>query len=446
MSSWVKEVKPMFSNEERELDRSRKELDRLMVSNELADQAIMAGIRQAKAAGRKRKRYASLFTAGAAAIILLFSVKGGSTMAEYFSSLPGLEKVMELVSGDRGLMAAAENEYIQKIGASAEHNGIKATLDSAIYDEQALILFYSYEAENKTADVYTADITLLDREGNKLPYQANHGTFWTADREDLHEIRFQLDDAADLPDELSLSMGFTVNDSRQSESVVLPFALDKEKLAEKKVYSLNKTVTVEGQKMTVKDVSIYPSQTAVSIAFDPDNTKKIFGFNDLHIADENGGKWKANHVKDEKVNDNETVIYLESSYFADPKELYLRFNSIRALDKDELIVRVNPSDNKIIKAPKDGKLKSASVFKDELQLKLEAPFSFLDTMIFMHAADLEGRTIGEGLPFGAGGSPVDKEITYYVPYPKEEASEQDILLELLDYPASINGNAEIKLK
>jgi len=60
---------------------------------------------------------------------------------------------------------------------------------------------------------------------------------------------------------------------------------------QKKSYPVNKTVEVEGQNITFKNITIYPLRTAIEIEFDPDNTKKLFTFEDLRIVNEKGAVW-----------------------------------------------------------------------------------------------------------------------------------------------------------
>ncbi|GLB59761.1 DUF5643 domain-containing protein [Cytobacillus sp. NCCP-133] len=41
---------------------------------------------------------------------------------------------------------------------------------------------------------------------------------------------------------------------------------------------MNETVTIKGQKMTIKNITVYPLGVAVQVAYDPNNSKKIFEY------------------------------------------------------------------------------------------------------------------------------------------------------------------------
>lgn len=120
---------------------------------------------------------------------------------------------------------------------------------------------------------------------------------------------------------------------KQLESFVLQFELRKP-IQEKKTYKLNKKVTIEGQKITFLDATIYPIRIAVHVKMDPNNSKKLLNFDDLRLVDENGETWNkiANGVTASKISDDEAIYYLQSNYFREPKELYLVLNKIQAVD------------------------------------------------------------------------------------------------------------------
>ncbi|WP_141433933.1 DUF4179 domain-containing protein [Bacillus sp. 03113] len=436
----------MFDKEKRELEKSRYIYNFLSISEEKADLAILEGIKRVKS--RKKKKHLPikmLLTASILIITFISSVNVSDTVADYVSNIPGIDKIIGLVRYDKGLLAAVENNYIQKIDATDEHDGIKVTLDSIIHDEKNLIFFYKYQADNEELKISPENIKLLNNKGEPFPDEVL-GQLKTGNKDSLLEIRYRLTDREPLPKDLILSFQFSKNWDHQEGVWNIPFTLDEEKFAAKKVLELNKTVEIEGQEITFKKVTLYPSLTAVDVLYNLQNSKQIFGINDLQLEDEKGQIWKSNHLEPIKVNKNEETIYLESNYFTNPKELHLRFNSIRALDKDEIWVTIDPINQKILKAPKDGKLSKVETRSDELYIQLEAKPYYFNKQLFMYAEDMQGNIIGKNKPFGAGWSPGDDHITYKVPYSSEEAGTGPVKLELIDYPTTIQKEVKLKIK
>ena len=77
---------------------------------------------------------------------------------------------------------------------------------------------------------------------------------------------------------------------------------------------------------------------------DPANTKEIFGFEDLRLVDEKGETWTSinNGITSSGARDDDVnIYYLQSNYFEEPKELYLQFNKLMAMDKDEAFLLID---------------------------------------------------------------------------------------------------------
>ena len=51
-------------------------------------------------------------------------------------------------------------------------------------------------------------------------------------------------------------------------------------------------MTVDGQRINVKQAILYPTRLVLDIEYDRNNTKKIFGIRDLHLVDEQGRAWR----------------------------------------------------------------------------------------------------------------------------------------------------------
>lgn len=438
----------MFEREESELAESKKIMKDLSISDDRSDQAILRGIQQAKAEKKKKRVQLPIKTFTAACILglsFITSVNVSEPVAYYMSNVPGMGKIVDFVRYDKGLLAAVENNYIQKVDSSVNNKGIEFTLNSIIHDEKSLIIFYEYQSDEEDVVITPESFQLLNEKGEVLPYHIV-GEYWNDNPDSLLEIRVPLKEGDNLPNELILSTQFSKDKKLLDGVWEIPFTLDKGKIVGKKVYNVDKTLEIEGQQLTIKDVTMYPSQTAVHVYYNSQNSKKIFGINDLHLIDEKGETWNTSVIETTQINENETIIYLQSNYFTNPKELYLRFNSIRALDKEELNVEVDPIKKKILKAPKDGKLTDVEIEQGEMSIKLDTNPNQFKSAIFRHAIGADGNVISKDEPYGISYSYVDDYVLYSVPFPSEATDLGPVKLELLDYPASISAEANVKIK
>lgn len=92
---------------------------------------------------------------------------------------------------------------------------------------------------------------------------------------------------------------------------------------------MNQTLTVDGQRIEVKEATLYPTRLVLDVNFDPKNTKKVFGLSDLQLVDEQGRAWRT----DTSTGGDERSIYFESMYFSIPKKLTLQGSGFSGLDK-----------------------------------------------------------------------------------------------------------------
>jgi len=444
----------MLNAEENKLTSAQAALENIDIPEIQLDRAISAGITKGK---RKQKKNLLLMRTLASAAILIFAftalLRTSETFASYVTSIPGMEKIVELVRFDKGLTAAIENDFAQKIGVSDEHDGLKITLDSAIVDEQMMVLFYKIDSSVGHKEIAIDKIQLTDAKGKELELSSS---FYMGpidlqkDGESVQEMTYYFYGKV-APENMKLSFQLAEGRTETGElrdkladTWVLPFSIDKEAYKDKReIIEVNKTVSFEGQKVTVEKVSIYPTRIGVTVHFDEKNTKQIFEIEDLRIVDESGEEWAtvANGISASHISKDEREIYLQSNFFKNPKELYLRFSSIRALDKDQLTVVVDPDQLKIIERPSDGRLLRVEREGEDLK------FTYLGergVTPFQNAIDSEGKQIGSGQSMWTTDGVAEQQIL--LPYFGEDAAPGLITLQITDYPTKVKGDANIKVK
>lgn len=210
------------------------------------------------------------------------------------------------------------------------------------------------------------------------------------------------------------------------------------------IYEPNKTVMIEGQKITIKKVTIYPLRVAVHVKMDPSNSKKILDFTDFKLLDQNSEVWSkiTNGNTAKIINDNERIIYLQSNYFKDPKELYLDISKLQAVDKDEDYILVDTEKQQILKQPKGNYLtdfkKEGTDLKFTLNTKKEFHYSLVESIF--DANGKEVQTSAASNENHDGGKQIVG-ITI-----SSENYINPLKLKLAFYLVYIRGDAKIKIK
>ncbi|PWW29602.1 uncharacterized protein DUF4179 [Cytobacillus oceanisediminis] len=452
----------MFKKEEQDLAKMKKSFNKITIPEDKINSAILSGFQKAKKEEtpeepartekkprRRRKPWLLPSVAAAVlAIVFLTSIRVSPAFAHYVAELPGMQKIVDLIRFDKGLMSAVENDYLQEVGITEEKNGLKVTVDSVIADETGLVIFYTMEAEKNQSNFYVEDVELTPADGTKFVLgsssHGSHSPYQDQPRKSVSsalELFFQ---EKLVTKKFNLSINVKTDDF--DETFQFPFSIEKP-VKVKKTYELNETVTLEGQKITVKDITVYPLRVAVHLAYDPNNSKKIFEFQDIRLVDENGESWTkiSNGITASHVSDNEDILYLQSNYFKEPKELYLAINKIQAVDKDEAYVLVDTDKKEILKQPKGSKLSHVGWEDDMLMFTLDTSEEF-NYMIFNGIKDAEGKGI-----FGDMGTSYREEenkqvVGISLPSKEEADYKNPLRLELSFFPAWIEGDVKLRVK
>lgn len=441
----------MFEKEEKKLEAIGERYQEFPVPDERLEEAIMKGFQQAKAASPKKRFIKRSWLPGIAAALLLLgfltSIRVSPAFAHYVAEMPGMEKLVDLIRYDKGWISAVENDYMQPLGISREKNGIRVTLDGAIRDERGLVVFYTVESEEKQV-LHTNSIHITGIDGEELPVSFSGSGDSSYTDEPVKSVNGTADYlfSEDLKGK-EFKAEAEVKTKNGTETFEINFSVENPKV-KKKVYPLNQTVSIEGQKITFKDIAIYPLRVAIHVAFDPENSKKIFALEDLRLVDENGEAWSgiANGVSAQEIKENEHIIYLQSNYFKEPKELYLVLNKVMAVDKEDAEVVINTETNEIVKQPKGNKLSGAVLNGRDLSVQVRAGEEY-NHQLFAAAKDAEGRDLGGGSTFyQSGGDGLYKEFGVSLSEADPANYKNPISLELSAFPSWIEGEVKIKLE
>ncbi len=452
----------MFKKEEEQLMSLKEKHNHIPVPDQI-DQYINIGLERAQKS-KKRNHRAVLSAIAVATILFLFvvSVRVSPVFASYAGQIPGLDRLVELIRGDKGLESAIKNNFVQVIGKSATHDGITFTVDEIIADEAKMIIFYTLETDQDHNYFMFSNLEFTNETGEDIAAVISYDSH----SEDIEKnkivsgkVDIEFEHNANLPERIHMSADIDVGNSLtytgDNKTWDISFTVDHDKFADhKEVYQINDTVIVEGQKITFKEIIVYPTKIAIHVKYDEQNSKALFNFDDLEIVNENGEEWASimNGVTGQEVNENEEILYLQSNFFEQPKELYLQFSSIRALDKDKLDVVVDLEQEKLIKRP-DDQLKLLEVSKRNSSAYLEFIIQrstdfFTETFYqtFSHTYfDESGNEYETHSGFGFHTGDDDSEFVSYLTVDKPDSG-SNVILKIIDYPTRISKNIKMKVK
>ncbi|RDI45549.1 DUF4179 domain-containing protein [Falsibacillus pallidus] len=439
---------------EKELLKVKDKYQYLKGPDDKLDQAIRAGINQAKGRRSSLDHMRHWMLSGAAAIILLVLFAGAihqsDLVAGYVRKVPGMEKIVELVHQDKGLVDLIHHDFVQTINKSDSHGGLTLTVKNIIADDQQLIMYYTFTNENHESfkDLQIKSMKLKDSVGEEIKqYSLEYGPdVVEGDRKktELQEAIYGLH--SPLTDS-SYSLNVELEGDKKLENTVwkVPIKLDRSKMGANKDIVLNKEVKVQQQSVLVKDITFSPTRVAVQVEYPEENSKQVLNIEDLQLVDEKGEVWsKITNGISASGDGNHVTYYLESNYFKKPKQLYLVFHKLQALDKDELEVVVNPKDQKILKAPKDGKITAVQYNLSENQLEFKIKGDFHIGSPFSKYKNDQGEF--KYLSGNTYMNSYDNDITGYGLTIPQVNPVENLTLLLGSYPAYINGDVKIRIK
>lgn len=441
----------MFEREESELTRLKKKTDQIKVPYDSLDDAIMAGFQKAK---RKKVRPSIKWASLAAAIfifVFITLIRVSPAFADYVSSIPGMEKMVEMIRYNKGLMSAVNNDFAQAIGVSDKHSGIEITLNSAIVDQKKLKIFYTVHnsAEKAKAEIEKIHLTSGSKDLNENamfsyghmgePLGKDESSDWSIEYdfvEPMYHENFQLDLMVKTERPLS---------KPKLDTFQFSFKLDQDLVKEKmKVIHINKRITVDNQGITFKKAEITPLTAALYVEYDKQNTMELFAFEDIQLTDEKGEPWSLfnNGLVGREISGTEKIIFLESNYFEAPKELYLEFSRIRGIRKDDIEVIVDPAENIVLEQPQDDVFSSIEVLKDEVVFTYDEERENT-SMLINNLTDASGADV---YVTSSSSETETGEKRFAVQFDRSKIKQGPLSMKFIDYPGYIEKETKIRLK
>lgn len=311
-------------------------------------------------------------TGTAAAFVLL--VNSSVTFALAASRVPIVRELVEAVAFDPSLKAAVAHDYVQLVGDTYTQDGVTVTVEYLIADPMNVSVFYSL------SDEQGRDLELIphlqDTAGNALPVSMTFGeegmeknegekglfdtlrTYLGLDKvqKTLYTWRLHATDEGVLQTQMQLQVEVRSQEvwqdtdqnamdaaGPQDTSNVLftldiPITIEPQFLQSGKIFPVGQTADVLGQKLTIDEIEVYPSNTRITWHTDPENDAWLT-YLPFYLTDEDGNRVDGirNGVSG-TGNDRDYgggAIWLDSAWYDTAEHLTVHLDDAAIVPKDQ---------------------------------------------------------------------------------------------------------------
>lgn len=318
-------------------------------------------VQRAKAKARSRKRtlnwiVAPLGTVAAAFALFVLLVNSSVTFANAVADIPVLGDLAAAVNWSGSLSRAVDKGYVQTIGQTRAGDGFVATVEYAILDLHQVHIFYNIKSVDPEKEYATVSFELVDAPPHALTWQFSDGG--------LEHLTVDFSETT-VPDTLTLTMYVvpTVAVGHESEppasaaidpqkhddpregaqTVTFELALDMDFITAGETIDIGQWVELDGQRIYVDSLEVYPSNARLKLANDPDNELILKGLY-FYLEDERGNRYETEGGLS-GLSNSDTGFYFDSRvsspYFTDPKHLTLYITGAEWLDESKSAVTVD---------------------------------------------------------------------------------------------------------
>ena len=252
-----------------------------------------------RAMARQRKaRRSKLFLrplAGLAAAFAVFVllVNVSPNVAQACEGIPILGALVDAVSFPRSLTKAVENDYYQKIGQKQTIDGVTLSVDNVIVDQKTVNVLYHADGENWDSLYEDGENWYLSVHANLRLADGSDVSCSTLTTPDYVAVEFL---EQDVPNVLLMDAMVELShydpdteETEQLEYGPYKFRLefDPSFLAQGEHYEVDQTIELDGQRIRITGIDVYPSYTGFTVECDPTNTAWLRGL-DCYLLAEDG--------------------------------------------------------------------------------------------------------------------------------------------------------------
>lgn len=312
-------------------------------------------------------------------LIFVLVVNISPSAAFAMSKIPIVKELVQFVSFDESLKRAVENDYYQVVGKNQTKDDVTATIEYIIVDGGHLSIFFRVDAPVKKG-FFRVDLT--DSSGTELPLpMVCQDTYETGK---MNEIQVELwQENYTLPSDIELKLIVNKNkkfnengrNTMKSEGVnetfYFPLHMKKQFLVTKDIKPINEWIEINGQRILLDRIEIYPSRARLFLQYDKDNKAAVHGL-DIHLKDNKGKVYSTAGGLSSQSSDDQNIITMdfESSYFTNAKQLTLYIDGVSLIDKSKRYGEIDPKNKLITNLPKGVSIKSMTKDGKDLNIIL----------------------------------------------------------------------------
>ena len=327
----------------------------ITVPKEKLQQVRMDTLCRVQREKRTKKRIVSVTIVSLFCLSILFSIRVSPTIASYAAKIPGFEAIVTAISIDKGIKDSVDNDYYEEINVMRSKSGLSLTLQGVIADHSGLVLFYDADALFDISELFLEKVQLFQGD-NEM--QASTFVMNTSDQKHISSsVEFNFSENFSEPityNSKDFKAVFHFNDKVKGNfEITVPFTLQNE-IAEEKIIATNRTINVDGQKFTIKQIRRSPLKVALDIEIDQANTMQILALDDIAIVTESGerrDRLRQGITMDGDIREGKYTVYLQSNYFDDPESLTVMIGAVQAVPKGEDFIEVDFGAKEVLTKP-----------------------------------------------------------------------------------------------
>lgn len=366
-----------------------EEYNALMQELEETPAQLNFTVARAKARSKKQKARRligaplSSLAAVCAVFVLLVNVSAPFAMA--CSNVPILKELVDTLCFNPSLIAAVENDWVQPIGQTERDGEYAMTVEYLIVDQKQLNVFYRLEGGSviDPEDRYMLRPEFLDAQGEHI--KASVVTGGSRIDGELYRITVDFTSSVDtMPGQLrlecTLNRAWDDSENGQLDGSVADFTFDltfdPKFTAQATVLELDRWLELDGQRVLLKTVEIYPTHMRVELEDAPDNTAWLRGLT-LYVENEDGDSFGSisNGISATGSPDSPfmTGFRLESSFFSDSGGLTLCISGAEWLEKEKQWAFVDLASVEATGLPDAGRLQKVERDGGKLTMTFQFP-------------------------------------------------------------------------
>jgi len=292
---------------------------------------------------KKRRSQIVRPLASIAATFVLFValVNFCTPLAHACSKVPFLRDLAEAVMFSRSLSDAVENEYVQPMYLTQTKGNITANVEYLIVDQKQVNVFFSLDSEVYEDLGVEPDVRPAD--GKYFPFSYVFSN-WGEKNGELRRLEINFSDE-NVPDKIKLVLkAYSQNKPEILAEFEFILEFDPNFTQSGKTISVNQTVELDGQRITITDMEIYPTHLRINVEDDEENTawlKQLY----FYIETGFGQKFDApsNGVTATGTSDSPAMVSFrtDSTWFYDVNRMTIVITGAEWLNKDMEKIYVN---------------------------------------------------------------------------------------------------------